>query len=109
MMKRLLLAVLTVSIASPLAAQSPQCPITGTATEQARRRATQDACQQAIDLFNYMVPQLGIAITGGNATLGQGGALGGLGHFTVGLRGNVLRGNVPQVDRVTVSTTGAVQ
>ena len=28
-----------------------------------------------------MAPQLGTSITGGNATLGQAGSLGGLGHF----------------------------
>ena len=111
MMKRLLLVGLVLGIAAPAAAQSTAvpCPITGTTAEQARRRATQDACQQAVDLFQYMVPQLGVAITGGNATLGQGGALGGFGHFSVGLRANVLQGNVPQVDRVTVATTGRQQ
>ncbi|HZF73263.1 MAG TPA: hypothetical protein VEZ51_07515, partial [Gemmatimonadaceae bacterium] len=40
-------------------------------------RASQDACQKAIDLFKYMAPQLGTAIAGGNPTLGQGGNLGG--------------------------------
>jgi hypothetical protein len=69
--------------------------------------ATQDACQQAVDLFALMAPQLGVAITGGNATLGQGGALGGLGHFAVELRGNVLAGNVPQLQ--TPATNGAVR
>ena len=37
---------------------------------------TQDACQKAVDLFQYMAPQLGTVIAGGNATLGQGGTLG---------------------------------
>lgn len=109
MMKHVLVAVLSLSVAAPVAAQTAsQCPA-GTAPGGIpdRSRATQDACQQAVDLFKYMVPQLGIAITGGNATLGQGGALGGLGHFSIGLRANVLQGNVPQVDKVTVSTTGA--
>ena len=54
-------------------------------------RASQDACQKAIDLFQYMAPQLGAAITGGNATLGQGGSLGGLGHFSAGLRINAVQ------------------
>jgi len=71
---------------------SPSCP-SGTAAQT----AVQDACQIAIDLFDYMRPQLGIAIAGGNATLGQGGSLGGLPHFTVGLRANVLQGSVPNV------------
>jgi len=59
---------------------------------------TQDACQKAVDLYQYLAPQLGTAITGGNATLGQGGALGGLGHFSLGLRVNALAGSIPQVD-----------
>ena len=71
-------------------------------------RASQDACQKAIDLFQYMAPQLGVSVTGGNATLAQGGSLGGLGHFTVGLRINAVQGSLPQVQNVTPSATGAV-
>ncbi|MDP9204438.1 MAG: hypothetical protein M3P12_03145 [Gemmatimonadota bacterium] len=70
-------------------------------------RATQDACQKAIDLFQYMAPQLGTSITGGNATLGQGGSLGGLGHFSVGLRINAVQGSLPQIQNVTPAVTGA--
>lgn len=70
-------------------------------------RASQDACQKAIDLFKYMAPQLGTSITGGNATLGQGSSLGGLGHFSVGLRVNAIQGSLPQVQNVTPSVTGA--
>lgn len=88
---------------------SPRCP-PGTAGAFGipdQQRATQDACQLAVDLFQYMAPQLGLALTGGNATLGQGGTLGGLGHFTVGVRANVFRGDLPQVQEVTLSTSGA--
>jgi hypothetical protein len=70
-------------------------------------RASQDACQKAIDLFQYMAPQLGGAITGGNATLGQAGSLGGLGHFSAGFRINALQGSLPLVQNVTPSVTGA--
>jgi hypothetical protein len=70
-------------------------------------RASQDACQKAIDLFQYMAPQLGGAITGGNATLGQAGSLGGLGHFSAGLRINAIQGSLPQVQSVTPAVTGA--
>ena len=63
-----------------------------------------DACQKAVDLFNYMTPQLGSAIAGGNATLGQGGALGGLGKFTVLLRVTAVQGAMPDADDAT--TTG---
>ncbi|HEY3134266.1 MAG TPA: hypothetical protein VGJ47_06510 [Gemmatimonadaceae bacterium] len=70
-------------------------------------RASQDACQKAIDLFKYLAPQLGTSIAGGNPTLGQGGNLGGLGHFSVGLRVNVLQGSLPQIQNVTPAVTGA--
>src|SRR3954471_4632296 len=70
-------------------------------------RASQDACQKAIDLFQYLAPQLGTAITGGNATLGQGGNLGGLGHFSLGFRVNAVQGSLPQVQNVTPAVTGA--
>jgi hypothetical protein len=68
---------------------------------------TQDACQKAIDLFNFMAPQLGVSITGGNAVLGGASTLGGLGHFSVGLRANVVQGQLPQTGGVTLSVTGA--
>src|SRR5436190_18030732 len=64
-----------------------------------RDRATQDACQMAVDVFQFLAPQLGIALTGGNATLGQGGALGGLGHFALELRANAIDGDLPDVQR----------
>src|SRR5215467_6825635 len=98
LMKRLLVLCLSLGSAAPALAQvSSSC----------QPGVTQDACQQSIDLFKLMAPQLGVAITGGNATLGQGGTLGGLGHFVVELRANGLLGNVPQIQ--TPSTSGAVQ
>jgi hypothetical protein len=74
-----------------------------------RSRASQDACQIAVDVFQLMTPQLGLALAGGNATLGRGSALG-PGHFSVGLRGNVFNGDLPDVDAFpTPSTSGRVQ
>jgi hypothetical protein len=69
--------------------------------------ASQDACQKAIDLFQYLAPQLGVSITGGNATLGQTGNLGGFGHFAVGIRTNIVKGSLPQIQDVTPGVTGA--
>jgi hypothetical protein len=54
-----------------------------------------------------MAPQLGTSITGGNATLGQGGNLGGLGHFSLGFRVNAVQGSLPQIQNTSVSVTGA--
>src|SRR5688500_18313113 len=81
----------------------PQCQNAG----QAELR---DGCQKAIDIFNYMAPQLGTVIAGGNATLGQGGTLGGFPHFAVGLRVNAIAGSLPNADEVQPDiVNGAVQ
>lgn len=84
-----------------LRAQSAQC---GTVSV-----TLQDGCQKTVDLFNYLAPQLATAVAGGNAVLGQGGSLGGLGHFTIGIQTNVVKGALPKFNQFTVSTTGAQQ
>ncbi len=105
-MRRILSAsvlALVVSM-SPLAAQDrpAACP-TGTLAQQ----ATADACEKAIDLFAYMMPQLGTALVGGSHTLGVGSSLGGFGHFAVALRANAVRGDLPDVENMNVSSAGA--
>ena len=72
-------------------------------------RIAQDACQQAYDVYQFMAPQLGLALAGGNATLGQGSVIGGLGHFSIGIRGNVFNGILPQVDQFSQSPNGVQQ
>src|SRR5260221_1067327 len=72
-------------------------------------KIAQDACQKAIDLFQYVAPQLGAIVAGGSATQGFSGSLGGLGHFSVGIRGNAINGSLPDVDRVVPATRGAEQ
>src|SRR5215831_5708675 len=69
----------------------------------------QDVCQQAYDVYQLIAPQLGLALAGGNATAGQGSVLGGLGHFSVGVRANAFDGLFPNTDNggFPVSTTGA--
>jgi len=93
----LVLALSTMIAAVPVGAQSSQCP-GGTPVNV----ATQDVCQKAVDLFQYMAPQVATAITGGNAVLGQGGTLGGIGHFSAGARVNVIIGSIPQVQDPSV-------
>jgi hypothetical protein len=66
----------------------------------------QDACQKTTDVFDYLSPQLGTAMTGGNATPGQVGTVGGLGHFWLGLRGTGVSGTVPDFNKITVHPTG---
>ena len=74
-----------------------------------RSRASQDACQMAVDVFQLMTPQLGLALAGGNATLGRGSTLG-PGHFSIGIRGNVFNGDLPEIDAFpTPGVQGRVQ
>lgn len=94
-------ATALVSAAVPLAAQQ------GSVSPQCSAIITQDACQKALDIFQFMAPQLGAAIAGGNATLGVGGTLGGLGHIYVSGRANVVSSQLPSFDQVAPSTTGA--
>ena len=42
-------------------------------------------------------------ITGGNATIGQSGALGGLGHFSIGVRVNALQASIPKLDNIAAT------
>jgi hypothetical protein len=85
-------------------AQSP-CPA-GTGFPDPRT-VTQDACTQAFDVFQFVAPQLAISLAGGNAILGQSSTVGGLGHFSVGVRVNALRGLIPNVRQFQSSTQGA--
>ncbi|HVZ77675.1 MAG TPA: hypothetical protein VG818_06815 [Gemmatimonadaceae bacterium] len=95
--RSVVMLALVLAVPSALRAQDPQC--------EAQAPQLRDACQKAVDLYQYMAPQLGISLTGGNATAGQGGVLGGFGHFSVEVRGNGLVGSLPQVQAVTPSTS----
>jgi hypothetical protein len=66
----------------------------------------QDACQKAVDVFNFLSPQLGASIAGGSAVLGQTSALGGFPHFSLGLRVNGLRGALPRPQNVSLALGG---
>lgn len=100
MKKQLVVAGVALIALSTVARAQGQCgAATGNAgtASGAASNAAHDACVQAQDLFQFMAPQLGLALAGGNATLGQGGTMGGLGHFSIGVRGNVFNGDLPQV------------
>jgi len=97
--------VLAAFVAAPatLSAQANSCA-SGT---------TEDACQKAVDLFRYMAPQLGTVIAGGNATLGQGGTLGGFATFpfphpkvSIGFRVNALQGSLPDIEQLSPGIGG---
>ena len=103
-------AALLAAAALPLAvrpAAAQDGPVSSSCA--ARPLAVQDACQKSVDLLDYLAPQLGALVAGGNTELGRGGPTGGLGHFSVGLRVNALRSPVPQVQDVGVSVTGPVR
>lgn len=95
-----LLSVSLLLLSAPLEAQR-------SVNAQCSSVVTQDACQKAIDVFQYLAPQLGVIISGGNATLGVGGTLGGPGHIYISGRANLVNSNIPRVDKVTPATTGA--
>jgi hypothetical protein len=70
----------------------------------------QDACQMAVDVFQLLSPQLGLALAGGNAVLGSGSTLGGPGHFSIGVRANFFQGDLPDITSFpTPSTNTRVQ
>jgi len=110
-MRKVLLAgvgLIVVAVSAGAQSASPSCPPGNTnSVAGLRAMGSQDACQMAVDVFMMMAPQLGLALTGGNATLGRGSTLGGPGHFSVGIRGNVFDGDLPQVQNFpTPSVTG---
>jgi hypothetical protein len=92
-------------------------PATMSAQSTCASGTTQDACQKAVDLYQYMAPQLGTVIAGGNATLGQGGTLGGFAmlpfphpKFSVGFRVNAVYGSLPDVESAQATPVpGAAQ
>lgn len=104
-MKRLgLAAAMFVGLAGNAQAQgltAPSAQCSGAAT------GTQDACQKAVDIFTYMAPQLGTAIAGGNTIMGSGGSLGGLPHWTIGLRATAVLGSAPEFTAANNPGTGA--
>jgi hypothetical protein len=68
---------------------------------------TEDACQKAVDMWAYMMPQLGTSLVGGSHTLGIGSTLGGFPHFAIALRANAVMGNLPDLSAMNFSLAGA--
>jgi hypothetical protein len=106
------LAVVAGQVARGQNLASSPCPagsatVVGGVSIPNQARAAQDACTQAYDLFQFMAPQLGVSLAGGNAILGQGGTLGGFPHLSVGVRANIISGLLPDVANFTQSTNGA--
>ncbi len=66
-----------------------------------------DACQKARDLFAFAAPQVAAALAGGNAVIGDGSTLGGLGKLSLAVRATALRGAVPRPGQIVLSSLGA--
>jgi hypothetical protein len=105
-MKRLGLAAVLLAMGTTAQAQATDCPaaVSGFSGQNAAR----DICLRSKDVFQLLSPQLGVSITGGNPVLGQGGTLGGLGHFTIEARvSGVLNGDVPDIGQWSSPSTTA--
>lgn len=55
-----------------------------------------DACTKARDLFAFIMPQAGVALSGGNPVLGEGGTMGGWGKRAISLRVSAVDGQLPK-------------
>ena len=95
---------LLLAAAPTIVSAQGSCAITGPV---AVRGYAADACQKAVDLFSFMMPQFGQALSGGGAILGTANTLGGLGKFSLNLRVSAVEGRVPDVDDITLSPLGA--
>ncbi len=86
-------------------AVSPECTVTPAVAGSAL-----DICRKAADLFAFVVPQLGVALSGGYPVLGEGGTLGGWGKRSVTLRVTAVDGRLPANDvPLTLRRSGAVR
>jgi hypothetical protein len=90
-MRRFAVALTALTVAASPALAQNGCPA-GALTP------TRDLQCNAADLFAYMAPQLGTAVAGGSHTLGLGTTVGGLPHFAVALRMNVVAGTTPDLE-----------
>lgn len=65
-----------------------------------------DICQKARDLFAFVIPQVGVAVSGGNPMPGDAGSLGGFGKRALSVRVVGVDGRLPR-NNVPLSITGA--
>lgn len=86
----------SLALATPAGAQQP-APVREVSPGCAPETLLQDACQSVADLFTFLTPQVGAALAGGSATLGQAGITGGFGHVSFAFRVSGLRGERPDL------------
>jgi len=104
---KLVLAGLAGLVAAAPALAQGTGPADAQCTATSLRAEARDACQKTIDVFSFMVPQLGVSLAGGNALLGARSNIGGIGHFSLGLRATAIQGALPDFESINFSTTGA--
>ena len=86
-MRRIVMVLVMIVGAAPLAAQEPQCASTN--------NFVQASCQAAVDGARAFYPLAGMVVTGGNPVIGTAGSLGGLGHFALTARVNAIKAALP--------------
>ena len=86
-MRRIVMVLVMIVGAAPLAAQEPQCASTN--------NFVQASCQAAVDGVRAFYPLAGMVVTGGNPVIGTAGSLGGLGHFALTARVNAIKAALP--------------
>lgn len=86
----LIFTVALLALPTMAAAQSnPQC------TQFSSYPQSENLCNGVVDATHYLQPQLGLGITGGNPVVGSFKPLGGLGHFSIGLRVTAFKTVLP--------------
>ena len=65
-----------------------------------------DVCRKANDLFRFLIPQVGVAVAGGNPVPGEGGTMGGFGKRAISVRVIGVDGRLPK-NSVALNLTGA--
>ncbi len=86
-MRRIVMVLVMIVGAAPLAAQEPQCASTN--------NFVQASCQAAVDGVRAFYPLAGMVVTGGNPVIGTARSLGGLGHFALTARVNAIKAALP--------------
>lgn len=86
----LMLSLALLAAPAVAAAQgNPQC------TQFSAYAQTENLCNGVVDATHYIQPQFGLGITGGNPVVGSFKPLGGLGHFSIGVRVTAFKTVLP--------------
>src|SRR2546425_4408909 len=94
-MRRIVMVLVMIVGAAPLAAQEPQC--------NSPPSPFAAACNTGVDAVRAFYPLAGMIVSGGNPVLGTSGSLGGLGHFALTARVNAIKAALPDPSAATQS------